>query len=184
MVAVIRVTAESSLATASVNVWHFQIPDTARVAEADEVVDKLDTFYTALATMLTSATWTIGSRVVTVDKNPNQVVGATSETSTSSASGTSSLAMCAVLHFSGANIGPRYRGRVYLGPLSASALNSDGRTIASANKATITSAATTLMGVGALGTQLVVWSRKWSAATIVTTIGVTNVAGVQRKRLT
>lgn len=183
MPVIVRVTAESSLATESVNVWHFRLPDVSRVAEADEVVDKLDTFYTALNTIMTAATWTIGRRVTTVDLNPNQVVGATSETSTSSASGTTSVAMAAVLHFSGANIGPRYRGRVYLGPMAPSVLNSDGRTIASSARSTITTAATTLMGVGALGTQLVVWSRKFNTATTVTTIGVTDVAGVQRRRL-
>lgn len=184
MPAIIQVTAESNIATQSVNVWHARIPNVAPVTEANAFIAALDTFYTALTNLLTSSTWTIGSRVTTVDQSPNEILGTTSQTSPGVGAGTSTLAIAAVLHMSGGFVGPRYRGRKYIGPLVDSALNSDGRTITTSANNTITSAAATLLAGGGSNYDLVIWSRKFLTATDVASVGVTTVAGIQRRRLT
>jgi hypothetical protein len=80
-------------------------------------------------------------------------------------------------------VGGSHRGRVYLGPLNSSAVQSDGRTPTVAQSNTVVSALATLMGFTTNGVQLAVWSRKLLAAQPVTSVGVRPLIGVQRRRL-
>jgi hypothetical protein len=184
MSAVIRVSVESNLATGSVNVWHWIIPNSSPVTESNNAVNALDTFYTALGSVLGAQTFTIGSRVVTVDQNPNLIIGATSQTATTSGTGYSVLSACAVVRLSSSIVGGGHRGRVYLGPLANNVLNSNGRELTTAIANTITSAAATLMGTTTGGIQLAVWSRTTRVATAVTGVAVPTGLGTQRRRLT
>lgn len=184
MPAVIRIAAESSLATASVNVWHWIIPNSAPVTEAQNAVDALDTFYTAIAGELANGiVWTIGSRVVTVDQNPNLVIGVVTGSATGTGTNTNILSAAAVLNLGSNIVGGAHRGRVYLGPLDSAATNSNGRQIASSTQTAITAAAGTLMATTTGGIQLAVWSRKNLQATAVSSVSTRLTIGSQRRRL-
>lgn len=184
MPAVIRVPVESSLSTQAVNVWHWIIPNSSPLTEASGICTALDTFYTAIAGVLGATTFTIGTRVVTVDQTPNLVIPAVTQSAVGTGPGFSMLASCAVLQLGSNVVGGSHRGRVYLGPLDSSAVDSTGRQIASADQSTITAAAATLMAFTTNGVQLAVWSRKNLVATPVTGVSTRNIVGIQRRRLT
>jgi hypothetical protein len=182
-VSVIRVTAESSLATESVNVFHFEIADVTPVTEAQAAVDALEDFYDAVKSLLVAGTLTIGSRVVTVDQTPNSVIAATSRTVVTTGTATEGLALAAVLSWSTGLIGPRYRGRNYLGPLAGSVITTDGRTLNGTDRTTFISAAATHLITGLTAADLVVYSRKFNTAQTINGVGMDTVAGVQRRRM-
>jgi hypothetical protein len=183
MPAVVRVPVESSLATGSVNVWHWIIPNSSPVTEVSGICTALDTFYTACATVFSVQTFTIGNRCVTVDQSPNLIISATTQTATGSGAGQAQLSTCFVAQLGSNVVGGSHRGRVYLGPLNSSAVQSDGRTPTVAQSNTVVSALATLMGFTTNGVQLAVWSRKLLAAQPVTSVGVRPLIGVQRRRL-
>lgn len=184
MPAVIRVTAESSLATLSANVWHWIIPNSAPVTEANNAVDALDTFYTAIATHLATQTFTIGQRVVTVDQSPNQVISPTVETAAGTGGTPEVLSAAAVLRLSSNFVGGSFRGRVFLGPLASNVVTSAGNVITSTTVTAVTAAAATLMGTTTGGIQLAVWSRRLNQATPITGVSCSSRVGTQRRRLT
>lgn len=184
MPAVIRVPVESSLATQSVSVWHWIIPNSAPSTEANNAINALDTFYTALSSILAPQTFTIGSRVTTVDQNPNLIIGASSQTATGAGSGTEILSAAAVLSLGSSVVGGSHRGRKYLGPLGANVVTTNGRDISSGTASTITAAAATLMGTTTGGIQLAVWSPTQSVATAVSAVSCRTLLGTQRRRLT
>lgn len=184
MPAVVRVSAESSLATGSVNVWHWIIPNSSPATETSGIVSALDTFYTAIAGVLAAQTFTIGERVVTVDQNPNLIIAATTQQATGTGVGSSQLSSCYVLQLRSNVVGGSHRGRVYLGPLDTAAIQADGRTPTVVDQNTVVSAAATLMAFTTNGVQLAVWSRKNLVAQPVTGVSVRSVIGVQRRRLT
>lgn len=184
MPAIIRVTAESNNATESVNVWHFQIPNSAPITEANAAVAALDAFYTTINAVLAPDTWTIGQRVVTVDQSPNLLIGATTQTASGGGAARAPQQVCIVGTLGSSVIGGSRRGRVYLGPLAVAALDTTGRGPTSSAITTVSGALATLMAASGSGIDLVVWSRKLLAATIVTSVTVNPVLGTQRRRLT
>ena len=183
MVAIVRVPVEGSLATQSVNIWHWEIPNSAPTTEVSEINVKLDTFYTALASILAVQTFSIGTRVVTVDQNPNLIISGTTQTSTASGTGTQVLSACAVLQLSSAIVGGAHRGRVYLGPLDTNSVQSNGRSLDTTVRSDITAAAGALLTPTASGCRPVIWSRKNLAATVVSGVSTAATVGTQRRRL-
>lgn len=184
MVAVIEMRVSSNRATQDVNVWHWRIPESSPVTEVNAAITALDTFYGAIAAHLQSGIYTVEGLVRTVDQNPNEYISGSGLTTTASGTAGANLAGCAVLALKSAVVGGSRRGRKYLGPLPAGSLNSDGRTLTSTAISVIVSAATTLMGTTTSGIELGVWSRKFSIFTPVTAVGVQQVVGIQRRRLT
>lgn len=180
---VIRVTAESSLATAAVNVFHFEIAGVSPVTEAQGAVDALEDYYTAIKGLLVAGTITIGDRVVTVDQTPNTVVASISRQVITTGTGTEALAASAVLSLSTGLVGPRYRGRVFHGPLAGAVLTTDGRTLDSTHRTTFISSAATELLTNLTTADLVVYSRKFNTAEVVTGIGMDVIAGIQRRRM-
>lgn len=183
MVAIVRVPVESSLATGSVNVWHWEIPNSAPITEVGEVTAALDTFYTAIAGVLFVQTFTIGTRCVTVDQNPNVIIPANTGSATATGVGVSVLSAAAVLSLGSYVVGGTHRGRVYLGPLDQGAVQSNGRQLGTSEQSTINSAAGALLTPTASGCRLVVWSRKNNTATVVTSVSTALQLGTQRRRL-
>ena len=178
-----RVTVESSLATAAVNVYHFELADVAPVTEAQAAVDALEDFYDAIKSHLVAGTLTIGRRIITVDTEPGAVIAATSRTVVTTGTTTEALAMAAVLSWSTGFVGPRYRGRNFLGPVAGAVIGTDGRTLDNTIRNAIISAAASNLITGLTAADLVVYSRKFNTAQSVTGVGMDTVAGVQRRRM-
>jgi len=183
MAAVVRVAAESSLASGAVNVWHYRIPNIDLDDEVGEVLDAIKAFYDALATWLVTQTWTIGERVVTVDLNPNQIAASAARTSTSSGTGEEGLSLAGVLQLKTYTVGGSFRGRKYIGPLEDGVVATGGRQIGSTTRAAIISAATSLLTPTAAGCQLVIWSKTLEQATTVAGVSCASVLGSVRRRL-
>lgn len=182
MAAVIRISAESSLATGAVNVWHYRITNASPVTEASEAVAQLDTFYTAIAGMLTAQTFTIGRRIVTEDQTPNLIVAGTSQQATGTGASEAFYAAAAVLSISSGIVGGTHRGRKYIGVLDNAAVTT-GRLLTIADRNTLIAAAANLLFPTASGSQLGIWSRKNSTFTLATGMDVATVLGSQRRRL-
>ena len=183
MAAVVRIPVESNIGTDSVNVWHYRIPNVSPVAEVSEAIDQLDTFYTAIASLLLAGTWTIGSRCVTEDQTPNVIINGGIETVTSAGSAGEILSACAVLSIRSNVVGGSRRGRKYLGPLDPTVVDSDGRTIGAAERTTINTAAAALLVATASGAEMGIWSRQLSVFTLATGVGTSAQVGTQRRRL-
>mgnify|MGYP001084417985 CR=1 FL=1 len=183
MAAVVRIPVESNIATASVNVWHYRIPNVSPVAEVNEAVVQLDTFYTAIASLLQAGTWTIGSRCVTEDQTPNVIINATTGSVTTSGTAGEILSACAVLAIRSNVVGGSRRGRKYLGPLDAGVVDADGRTVGASDRTTINTAAAALLSATASGAEMGIWSRQLSVFTLATGVGTGARVGTQRRRL-
>lgn len=183
MPAVIRVTAESNIATGAVNIWHWIIPNSSPLTEAQNAVNALGTFYTAIAGVLQAGTIAIGQRVVTEDQTPNLIISPTVVNVATSGGGQSPLQCAIVLRRYSNVVGGAHRGRVYLGPVDTAAIQANGRQVSTADSTTINTAAATLMGTTTGGIQLATWSRKNRTATPITGVGVTSLLGTQRRRL-
>lgn len=179
-----RIECASSIPTQSVNVWHFTGPDVNRVTEANAAITALDAFYESIKAYLIAGTITAGSRVTTEQLTPNVEVGSSGLTTVTTGSGMDTLCQAVVCKLRSVNIGQRYHGRKFVGPLASLGLSSDGRTIDPTCKTDVISALTTLMGASASGIDLVVYSRTHNVVTPVTVVGVNNIVGIQRRRLT
>lgn len=183
MAAVVRITCESSLATAAINVWHYRITNASPTTEVGEALVALDTFYTAIAGVLSNQTISIGTRCVTEDQTPNLLIFPTTQSAAGTGGAPGALALAAVLSISSNIVGGSHRGRKYLGPIDASALQSDGRTLTAGDRTTIIAAAANLLVPTASGSVLGVWSRKNSTFTTATGVTVGVIAGLQRRRM-
>lgn len=184
MPAIIRIPVEGNIGTRSVNVWHWLIPMSSPVTEAGAAVTALAAFYNAIKANLFAQTFTIGNRIVTVDQATNTQVFAAPLTVVTTGATTAPLSTAVVASLKSTNVGPRYRGRVYLGPVTPSVINGDGRTINAGITSTWNTALTTLVGTVASGIQLVIYSRKFNTSIPVIGANVSPIAGVMRKRLT
>jgi hypothetical protein len=95
-----------------------------------------------------------------------------------------SLATCAVVRVTAGNRSRSGKGRVYFGPLAASNLGIDGRSLL---PTTATGIATAFQqfrtAINSDGYQWVVLSRKLSVATPITNVSVASIIGTQRRRL-
>jgi len=181
--AVVRVAAESSLASGAVNIWHYRCPNIDLDDEVGEVLDALKGFYDGLATWLVAQTWTIGERVVTVDLSPNLVSAAAPRTSTSTGTGEEALSVAGVLQLKTYVVGGSFRGRKYIGPLEDGVVATGGRQIGSTTRAAIITEASDLLIPTAAGCQLVIWSKTLNQATTVAGVSCASVLGSVRKRL-
>jgi len=166
-----------------VNVWHYRITNASPVTEVSEAIDQLDTFYTAIAGVLQVQTFTIGSRCVTEDQNPNLIINGAPETATMTGSGGEVLTACAVLTLSSGIVGGAHRGRKYFGPLDGSAVQSDGRSLNATDRSTINAAAGALLTPTASGSVMGIWSRKNQSFTVCTGVSTQALIGTQRRRL-
>lgn len=184
MALVIQIPAESNLATESVNVWHYEIPGTAPVTEANSAITALDTFYGAITSVLSAATWTIGRVVRTVDQTPNQYIGATPQTQATTGATVSPLQVCALVSFTSSTVGGSYRGRKYLGPITTGSVAANGRDLDTAELSTIFTAASALLADTTNGIALGTWSRKPGVGfTPATSVSVSGRLHTQRRRL-
>lgn len=183
MTVIYRVECSSSIATQAVNVWHFQGPDSDRVTEANACITALDAFYESIKAYLIAGTITAGSRVLTEGLTPNVEIGATSLTTVTTGSGMDILAQCVVAKLRSANVGGRYHGRKYLGPLASLGVDSDGKTINSSCRTDVISGLTTLMGFSTAGVDLGVYSRTFNTFTPTTIVSANTIVGIQRRRL-
>jgi len=183
MPAVVRIPVESSLATGSVNVWHYRIQNAAPATEVSEAIDQLDTFYTAIAGLLAAQTFTIGSRCVTEDQTPNLIINGAVETATGTGSSTTLLAGAAVLSIFSGIVGGTHRGRKYLGPLDSAAMQADGRSLNATDRSTLNAAAGALLSPTASGSVMGIWSRKNEVFTLATGVSTAALIGIQRRRM-
>lgn len=183
MPAVVEITAESSLSTESVNVWHWLIPNSSPVTEVNNAINALDAFYTSITAQLFAQTFTIGRRVRTVDQNPNVLIAGAPQTATSSGATAAALSAAVGLHLGSSFIGGSRNGRRYIGPLVQSAIQADGRSLSAGAVSAVSGAAATLIAVTTGGIQAVIWSRKFQVATPITNISVGGSIVSQRRRI-
>lgn len=183
MPVIYRVECSSNIPTGSMNVWHFTGPDSDRVVEANACITALDAFYEYIKAYLIAGTITAGSRVTTEGLTPNVEIGASGLTTVTTGAGMDILAQCVVGKLRSPNIGQRYQGRKYLGPLASIGVDTDGRTINSSCRTDVIAGLTTLMGVTASGIDLVNYSKTYGIATPVTIVSANTLVGIQRRRL-
>lgn len=183
MVAVVKVVTTSSIATESVNTLHWQIPEANVATEVAGILTAIDTFYEAIKQYLAPQTYTIGSRVLTVDQSPNEEVFASALTCVTTGAATQVLSACAVANYRGAAIGPRYRGRNFIGPLDNDAIATGGRLVDTTFRTALIAALTTMGGTTTNGVQFGIWSNKFSTFEPATVFGCNTVLGTQRRRL-
>jgi hypothetical protein len=183
-VAVFRFTSEYSGAQEAVNVWHFMTAGAPTTTQANEAIQAVDAFFTAIPTFLAAGTWNHGQRVTTVDQTPNFVVAATPQTSPGTGGSPAPRQVAAGVSWNTAFIGRSFRGRNYIGPLSSSALHTDGLTLVAALQTALVTAATALMAPTTNGAQLCVWSETLQQGNAVIASVVRSGYRTQRRRLT
>lgn len=114
----------------AVNTWHYSADgstifgpdDASKTAQANEAIDQLKVFYTALNNPGLSNTWTIGSSVIEYQTGqPPRYVTATPQDSDLGSGAVSGLQLACCLSWRTALAGKSYRGRTFLGPLTAPA---------------------------------------------------------------
>lgn len=182
---VIRIDVESSLATESVNVFHWQIPGAgSQAAEIATCIGAMDSFYEAIKAYLSAGTLTIGERVVTVDQNPNQELASTPATVSTTGGAPTVLSAALLVGMRGASIGGRYRGRKFLGPLDEDLISSDGTSIDPAVVAATATAWATLVGTTTNSVAFGTWSKTYGIFTAATASVVRGAVKTQRRRLT
>lgn len=184
MVAVVEIRASHSTATQAVNVWHVRIPESNAITEVNAAITALDAFYEAIKARIQTGIITVEGLARTVDQNPNEYIGGSGLTTSTTGATGGLLSACAVLSLKSNLVGGSRRGRKYLGPLYSTAINADGRTVASAVIADIVNAATTLVATTTSGIEFGIWSRQEEVFTPITTVAVNSVVGTQRRRLT
>lgn len=161
----------------SYNIWHCFTTDST-TADAQLAVDALDAFYTSCAALYNSTTTiVIGTQVVEITANP-PVIKAITPGSVTGTGGTAQAPyqLANVVSLRTPVAGRSYRGRVYLGPISDTALN--GAIISGALVTSIQNAANTLVATG----RPVVWSEKLQNYTVVTSAIVNGAVETQRRR--
>ena len=183
MAVTIRFSAESDISQGAVNVWHYRCPDTALATEAQEAVEQVAAFYLAIEDLLAAQTFTIGNRVVTVDDDPNQILGVSSETQLCTGTGREVQSAAALVRWRSNLVGGSRAGRTYLGPLDSGCVDTDGVNLTGTTVTTITTAAGALLTPTAAGAQLCVFSRKFGTSTVVTGTGTRARVATQRGRL-
>jgi len=94
-----------------------------------EAVTDLAAFYTAMAPWFTNGTsFTVGDRVIVTGPPPNVVLGVTPIVVAGTDTGAPTAAqVAALLTYRGSFTGARYRGRKYIGPLEATAVDGVGQ---------------------------------------------------------
>jgi len=184
VVAVVEIRASNSIATEAVNVWHWRIPESNAVTEVNAAITALDTFYEAIKSRIQTGLITVEGLARTVDQNPNEYIGGSGLTTSTTGAAGGSLASAIVLSLKSNTVGGSRRGRKYLGPMAAASLQADGRSIGAATITEVTNAASTLIATTTSGIEFGVWSRLLNVFTPITTVAVNPIVGTQRRRLT
>ena len=106
-----------------VNVMHIQ-PASDALADVQAAVDVIRDFYTTIRVIYDVGTfWTIGSRVLRVDVNPDEITPVTPRGVQGSGTGGSAAPQLAqVVSWRTPLAGRSFRGRTYLGPLAQGAI--------------------------------------------------------------
>jgi hypothetical protein len=159
------------------NIWHMQ-NTSENLADAQAATDLVRDFYTGAAGHFqNTATITIGTQVASVDLPTNVIYPVTPRTVVGGTAGTAAPYQLAnVVSLRTPFVGRSFRGRIYLGPLAASAINDP-----TMNGALVTAAQTAINTLVASG-KLVVYSEKIPAATVVTSALVNANIETQRRR--
>ena len=181
---VIRITAEGSIPQDAVNVFHFRIPGAgSQATEVIAAITAVQDFYEAVDAYLRMGTITIGARVVTVDQTPNQIIPATPASVISTGSTPTTLSASVVCSYRGVNLGARYRGRIYLGPIELDQQSTDGATWDNTFIGVVSAAWADLIEVSANSIEFGVWSKRYNAFTPAVASSVSTAIGTQRRRL-
>lgn len=152
--------------------------------EVAGIIGALDTFYEAIDLYLAPQTIIIGARVKIIDTVPETEVFASALTCTTSGTTFDNLAGAIVIRHRAAQIGGRYRGRKYLGPLDEAATASNGRLLETACSSAVAVALSNLAAFSTNGVEFGVWSEKFSQFTPTPITSVNPTLGIQRRRLT
>lgn len=182
--AVFRFTSEFSAATEAVNVWHFMTAGAPTTTQANEAIQAVDAFFTAIPTHMTAGTWNHGQRVTTVDQTPNFVIAATPQTTTTTGGSAAPQQVAAGVSWNTAFIGRSFRGRTFVGPIAQGSVAAGGLAISAPFITALQAAATALMAPTAAGAQLCVWSEALSQGNAVVGNVVRSGLRTQRRRLT
>lgn len=183
----VTVTGPSALSAPAMNVWHLnQATSNWNTANANNAIVDMAAFYTAVAALYpNSASIRVGSRVVVLLSGPDEVISATAVTVTGTGGSGALPPQCStVVSLRTALAGPRYRGRLYLGPMAAAAIDANGR-LTSALQTTIQNAYATLLGNLAANAEPqvpVVYSRKFETSQIINGGAVDTSVDTQRRR--
>jgi hypothetical protein len=148
----LRISVECTDITVSgkaVNVMHM-ISASSSVADAQVCVDDLQTFYTAIRSLYkTTATITVGARVIDQGVTPPAYVNTTPRVVTGTGAGVSYPSQLAAVVSWRTGVATRSgRGRTFLGPFQANAFSTN--VLAPGTVTTIQAAANTLLATGRL----------------------------------
>jgi len=139
---------------------------------------------TAITAAVPSA-YVVGNYRAVDISDPNGDIAVLTSTKTGSAAGQiATMGACALVQWNGGTRSRSSRGRLYLGPLTESVINTDGRTLLPATATMLNSAFGTFISqLGSAGYPPVVLSRKLSEAFPITTAATEAVIATQRRRI-
>lgn len=185
MVAWFRFTSASSVSSAAVNVWSYQVPGGAvSTTQANEAIQQVDAFFEAIKVYLAPATWTHGARVTTLGILPPTLIAATALTTVTTGTTQAPRQAAATFTMNTQFLGKSYRGRKYIGPLSNGALSSTGDVLDPTFVAALQTNINPFLTPTAAGAQLAVFSEKLNVGQAVTGIIARSPIRTQRRRLT
>lgn len=181
---VFRFSSEFSGTQQAVLVWHVQTAGSATSTDANQAITAVDNVFEAIKTFMAAGTWIHGQRVITLDETPNrQIVASALSTVTTGASNAPRQA-CQVMSWSTAFIGKSFNGRSYFGPLSQTALDSNGLDTSASLRTALATAAANITAPLAGGAQFCVWSQKLGIGTPIFGGNARTGIKTQRRRLT
>lgn len=127
------------------NIFHVNTP-TDSAATALSVLNQFQTFYQAIKGLYGAGTaWSVGNKIVRVDLDPPIYVPAAPQTTAGSgAGGYTASQLAAVVSWKTAIATRHGRGRTYIGPLGATAVDTTG-SLSSASQLALQNAATALI---------------------------------------
>lgn len=159
------------------NIWHMFSP-ASTLADAQTAVDLLRDFYTSIAALFNSTTAIeIGANVVRITDVPPVILPVTIRNLVGTGGTTQAPYQLAnVISLRTPLAGRSFRGRIYLGPISDSAMT--GAIIGGALNTTMQTAAATLVA----SNLVTVWSEKLQNHTIVTSALTNTAVETQRRR--
>lgn len=167
------------------NTWAYRVPTT--VSDVDGVLEQattdlgafhqaIKTIYNSNVTVSTDGVWTgLGD-----DQGDSHDVAGFSVAGTGT-SGFAPPSQCIILDRKASTGGRSGRGRVFLGPLSSSMVESNGTPVEDA-RAYVLAAANDLLSPGPLDGAFCIWSRTDQVARDITSFSVPNIFGSLRSR--
>jgi hypothetical protein len=188
----LTITSSFAIATNNhaVNTFHYSADgstlfgssDAAKIGQANDAINQLQTFYNALSTAGILGSWRIGDVVVEHETGqPPRYVAATPKQSINTSGSNYAFQVAAVCSWRTAKAGRSYRGRSYIGPLRSTAMS--GPDISSTFAAAVATAAAALIAAPGTG-QLVpaVYSAKNDTTERITSALCTTACRTMRSR--